>query len=174
MSKLIYLTGGAACGKSTYALDLAKASGEEVTFIATATYSDKEMYEKIAAHKRERPKSWELIEVGEGSLLEAVRKVNTAVAIIDCITMFTSTQVVLLEQTRETIIKLILEALKAMQEHQTCNQFIIVSNEVGWGLIPEHVLGRAYRETLGAVNKKVMASSDEAILFISGFPLRLK
>jgi adenosylcobinamide kinase/adenosylcobinamide-phosphate guanylyltransferase len=173
--EIIYITGGAACGKSTYASDIAeRLGGAAVTFIATAIKSDDEMRKKISLHKKIRPAAWKTIEVGDGLLTESIKKITTPVAVVDCMTMFASTRMVIHKETQKKIVAHTVRAVRVMQKHPVCKIFIIVSNEVGWGLVPEHPIGRVFRETLGTVNKKIMASCDKAFLLVSGHPLQLK
>ena len=174
MSKLVYITGGAACGKSAYAGDAAlKACGESVTFIATATLSDDEMRAKIAAHRTTRPAAWKTVELGLDSLADVLRTVDTRAVIVDCMTMFTATRMTAGVSDAQ-ILAYVREAIDVMRMPQNDRRYFIVSNEVGWGIVPEHSLARRFRELLGAVNKMLMAAADDGILLVSGRALKVK
>jgi adenosylcobinamide kinase/adenosylcobinamide-phosphate guanylyltransferase len=148
----------------------------KVLFVATAEAKDEEMRLRIATHKKSRPASWATLEaplnVGE-RLKENIG--NTQTVVIDCITMLVS-NVILQEDSpaseEERVLTEINELVKAMD--QSSATFILVTNEVGLGLVPDNALGRIYRESLGRANQILARHADEVYLLITGIPLRLK
>ncbi len=170
------MLGGARSGKSTRAQEMAEGLGGPVLFCATAEALDDEMRDRIEAHKRSRPSNWDTIESSHNvghALREQDRDYNTV--IIDCITMlvsnclnndFTSGQA---EQAAAAEITLL---VKLMQERRS--NFILVSNEVGSGLVPENKLGRLYRDMLGQANQQLAKCADEVYLMAAGQSLRMK
>jgi adenosylcobinamide kinase/adenosylcobinamide-phosphate guanylyltransferase len=174
LTKIIFIIGGAASGKSTYAQQLAIKSGKPVTLIATATASDPEMASKIAAHQKARPRSWLTLETQNEALFKMIKLAKTPVIIIDCLTMFVSTQMVISGKNKDQILVQTESIIKAIKNHKACKKFIIVSNEVGSGLVPDSKQSRDFREILGAVNKKFMAAAHQGILMVAGQPLHVK
>ena len=167
---LIYVTGGARSGKSSFAERRAAAlGGERVTYLATAQAFDAEMAERIARHRRERPAGWHTLEepLSVPSVLEKVQ----GVALLDCLSLWVS-NLMLRGNSDEDI----LAAADALIEAQSRRggPMIAVSNEVGFGIVPDNALARRYRDTLGRVNQRVAAASDEAWLLVSGLSVRLK
>lgn len=170
--KLILVLGGARAGKSTFALRLAKEIAGEgsVTFIATAQALDEEMSQRIARHREERPSHWTTIEEPY-HLDEALIKVsNPGVALVDCLTLFTSNW--LLREDEHTLNEVSNRFLTNVRSQS--QTVIVVSNEVGLGLVPETPLGRSFRDLLGRVNQQFAEAADEVYLLVAGLPLRLK
>jgi adenosylcobinamide kinase / adenosylcobinamide-phosphate guanylyltransferase len=163
--------GGVRSGKSRFALELAR-QFERVAFIATARASDDEMREKIRRHKVERPDHWRVIE--EPLELDRVLK-EDAVAfdllLVDCLTFFASN---LLDDSGDCSeisarISPLLDALRT-----TSASVVLVSNEVGSGVVPAYPAGRRFRDLLGEINQKVAAIADNVVLLVAGVPLALK
>ncbi len=171
---IIFVTGGARSGKSTFALEIARASQEPVTFIATAQAFDAEMIERITRHQLERrslenPNQWVTIEAPT-DVKTALENVQTKVVILDCLSLLVSN--LMLENNSETQI---LERIKTMLEIAKIRdlKLIVVSNEVGSGIVPEYPLGRIFRDILGRANQLVAGISSEAYLLVAGLSLRL-
>jgi adenosylcobinamide kinase/adenosylcobinamide-phosphate guanylyltransferase len=170
---LTFIVGGARSGKSTYALGLAEKS-KNVAFIATCTYadSDPEMARRIELHKKERPSHWQTFEESRNiaSLLEQIGS-KSDVILIDCLTLFVSQM--LIEAVDEAVVEdqaqEIIHAVKAIK-----GQVIMVSNEVGLGVVPEYPLGRQFRDVSGRINQKVACAADEVFFMVSGLPLKVK
>jgi adenosylcobinamide kinase/adenosylcobinamide-phosphate guanylyltransferase len=173
------LLGGARSGKSTLALRLATESGGSVGVVATATASDGEMTVRIANHRAERPPAWRTFElptrVGEGIASEPD---VPDVLILDCITLLASNVLLALpepvdgevaEAAVDAEIDALLHAYRRGSSH-----WIVVSNEVGLGLVPPYPLGRVYRDALGRANQRLAAEADEVLLLVAGLPMRLK
>ncbi|OGS35352.1 MAG: bifunctional adenosylcobinamide kinase/adenosylcobinamide-phosphate guanylyltransferase [Elusimicrobia bacterium RIFOXYB2_FULL_49_7] len=172
MAKLIFLTGGARSGKSSYALELAKQHGKRVTFIATCVPLDKEMKKRVALHKKARPSSWRTIEEPY-KLIEALKKNSpkTDVYIIDCLTLWLS-NMMLSGNTEKSIKNYIRKFTNFKQNFKPA--IILISNEVGSGIVPENKLARDFRDLAGSINQAIARHSDEAYAMISGYPIRLK
>lgn len=170
--KLILVLGGARAGKSTFALRLAKdyAGEGSVTFIATAQALDAEMEQRIARHREERPKNWTTIEEPYHLDEALVNVSDSGVALVDCLTLFVSNW--LLREDEHTLNEVTQRFLANVRSRT--QTVIVVSNEVGLGLVPETPLGRTFRDLLGRVNQQFAEAADEVYLLVAGLPLRLK
>ncbi len=175
------LLGGARSGKSRHALELA-ASHERVVFIATALASDGEMADKILRHQQERPPEWKTVEVST-ELAQALlaQSAQTDVIIVDCLTLFASS---LLDRSfsmsesngkdagRVWLDERITELCNALEE--TSAAVVLVTNEVGSGIVPAFPAGRLFRDVLGQLNQRVAAVADTVLLMVAGLPLTVK
>ncbi|TET45008.1 bifunctional adenosylcobinamide kinase/adenosylcobinamide-phosphate guanylyltransferase [Candidatus Aerophobetes bacterium] len=172
MAKLIFITGGARSGKSRFAVNLAKQLASKVTFVATAIPKDEEMLERIRQHQKDRPAHWRTMEEGKNLSL-ALSQLDTSceLVLIDCLSFLISN--LLLDNTEEeNIIKQVKEiAGKALHLTPT---FIVVSNEVGYGVVPPTRLGRKFRDICGRANQIMAEQAQEVYLMISGIPMRIK
>lgn len=172
MGKLIFVTGGCRSGKSTLALDLAKKRKGRTAFIATAVGIDGEMRRRIKDHKSQRPAEWKTFEqpyAVSGLLGKIGADFDTI--ILDCVTVYLTNLLVKkyrIAEIEEEIQRVIL----AIKEGPC--RCIIVSNEVGMGIVPATGLGRKFRDLAGGVNKQLAAAADEMYLLVSGIPLRIK
>lgn len=167
---LTVLLGGARSGKSRWAVRLAVKTGQPVAFVATAEARDQEMAERISRHREQRPAEWATVE--EPRLLaDALRGVDhDRTVIVDCLTLWVSN---LLEQglADDAIRGRAHEAAKLASEH--AGEVIVVSNEVGSGVVPVTHLGRRYQDLLGEVNAIWVAEAARAALVVAGRPLWL-
>jgi adenosylcobinamide kinase/adenosylcobinamide-phosphate guanylyltransferase len=164
--------GGARSGKSRYAQQLA-AESRHVVFVATATISDEEMRAKIDRHRADRPRDWTTIE--EPLDLPRVlreREAESDLIVVDCLTLYVANLLDAEGENDEAIDRRI-EALCATLRRTQC-AIVLVSNEVGSGIVPEYPLGRRYRDLLGELNQRVAAVADDAVLMVAGLPLALK
>jgi adenosylcobinamide kinase/adenosylcobinamide-phosphate guanylyltransferase len=180
MGRLTLILGGARSGKSTYAERLASRDGSRVAYIATAQGLDAEMAARIAAHQTKRPTSWETLEipynVGEAIQAHPVRD-DTAVILLDCLTLLVANLVMQAssdvnvpdERLANELVASELEQLVAAIAGHSFD-WIVVSNEVGMGLVPPYPLGRIYRDLLGWANQRL---ADEVYFMIAGIPMRL-
>lgn len=161
------VVGGARSGKSAYAERQALASGLAVTYIATGEARDEEMAARIAHHRTRRPAGWRTLEEPL-RLADALHRTaaRDACLLVDCLTLWL-TNVLLAE--REDEIDALLDALPALPGH-----LILVSNEVGWGIVPENALARRFRDEQGRLNQRVAALADRVTLVAAGLPLTLK
>ena len=171
MAKIIFILGGARSGKSTYALTLAKKESKKVAFIATCQALDKEMTQRIQRHRKTRPKDWQIFEEPY-DVAGLLNKIGTKfeLVLIDCLTLLVSN--LMLKGFRESAIKKefnrILSAL-----NKTNAKVIIVSNEVGLGIVPQNKLARDFRDIAGKVNQVVAAKSDEVFFMVAGIPAKI-
>jgi len=173
----ILILGGARSGKSSYALSIAKKlsgnhdpGSSRYLFIATAQACDDEMKQRIDAHKRQRGNTWHTIEepVFLGRTLESACN-DFPVILIDCLTMWLSNLILTDEaDTGEEIDAMIL-AMKNCASH-----LILVSNEVGMGIVPEHPLGRRFRDLQGRLNQDIARLCSAVIFMAAGLPMVLK
>lgn len=170
MGKKILITGGIKSGKSRFALKLAREMGNgEKIFIATARSIDEDMEKKIEKHKEERGIDFKTIEAPI-HLGNALSEVRHSTAVIDCLTLWLSNlffEIKEEEKSRET--DSFVEALNNFDGNA-----IIVTNEVGWGIIPADEISRRYQSELGSLNQRVAEICDEVYVLISGLPLRVK
>ena len=170
-SRLTLITGGARSGKSALAQKIGEAWRGQVCFVATATAGDEDMADRIARHRRERPASWTTMEspvevasdirgVAEGSLV-----------IIDCVTMWVSN---LLLQGYEA--EKVEEAAATLSEFlgQRESPSVVVTNEVGLGIVPDNELARRYRDTLGRVNQLIARQAGVTLFASMGQVTKLK
>ncbi len=168
MGRLIFILGGARSGKSSFALELAKKTGKIVTFIATAVPFDSEMKERINNHKGSRPKNWKTIET-VNNLDEEIYREGNEVILIDCLTIYVSN---LINLCKDEILNHIKKIIKAIKKSQS--KFIVVSNEVGFGIVPNNKLSRKYRDILGWVNQIFALEADEFYVMFAGIPINMK
>jgi adenosylcobinamide kinase/adenosylcobinamide-phosphate guanylyltransferase len=186
--ELVLVIGGARSGKSRYAEDLASQFGEQVLYVATARAGDPEMEARIAAHRESRPSSWHTLEA-TSQVGQAIRKALLAtsadVVVLDCLTLLVSN--VLLgdawlsegdyeEMDGNAAAKRVdreLDSLVATFQDGSV-PWIVVSNEVGWGLVPPYPAGRVYRDLLGWANQRLAATADRVYLLVAGIPVDVK
>jgi adenosylcobinamide kinase / adenosylcobinamide-phosphate guanylyltransferase len=164
--------GGVRSGKSRYALQLA-ARVRRVTFLATAERrEDEEMQRKIERHRAERPEHWSTIEepLNLPSVIGSTS--NCDLLLIDCLTLFAGK---LIEVHGENLMAIdaTVDSLCAALKNSPCS-VVLVSNEVGSGVVPAFELGRRYRDLLGEINQRVAAIADHVVLMVAGLPLALK
>ena len=180
MGKLTFILGGARSGKSAYAQRLGERQGGHVTFLATATASDDEMQVRITRHRAERPAAWATREIPHG-IAAALRlaPLQTDVVLLDCITLLVSNLLFLDgfgepdEKTVTLRVDAEIEALLTLIERDSA-EWIVVSNEVGLGLVPEYPLGRIYRDLLGRANAQLAARADKVTWLVAGIPVPIE
>lgn len=187
-STLTLILGGARSGKSSYAEILAPKLGRPVLYVATAEALDGEMRARVASHRASRPPEWATLEapLNTGAALQAAPEAEGAgVILLDCLTLLVSNVLLSTEGAdgpeaseldtdlaREAVqaeVEALLEAQRVLGAH-----LIVVSNEVGLGLVPPYRLGRVYRDCLGWANQELASIADRAILMIAGLPVDLK
>ena len=185
-----FVLGGARSGKSDYALGLARqlAGDGPVLFIATAQPGDDEMAERIARHRSERPGHWQTLEapLAVGRLWQEYQISNTQyptprVAVLDCLTLLISNLLFAGEIDAESEDESVLqrrvnaEIDDLLAAHSRLNvPLIVVSNEVGLGIVPAGRISRLYRDLLGRVNRRLAGAADHAHFLLAGIPLDLK
>lgn len=178
VGNLTLILGGVRSGKSTYAEQRARAHGGRVAYVATSIPFDDEMRARVATHRAQRPAHWQTIEaptgVGSAVLAQADRP---AIVLLDCITVLANNVILPLGDEPDYIeaqarmdaeIDDILAAIEA-----TDARWLVVSNEVGMGIVPPYPLGRVYRDVLGRVNQRLAAAADEPLFIIAGLALPL-
>ena len=170
--QLTLILGGARSGKSTHALRLAAARGAEVLFIATAEARDGEMATKIARHRAERPGHWRTLEAPRAPAAALVQAPAAPVVVLDCVTLWVS-NLLLADGVAWEAAEAELDALLAWYR-QSDSELIVVSNEVGLGLVPGDPISRAYREWLGWFNQRLAVEADRVYLLIAGLAVDLK
>ncbi len=171
--RLTLILGGARSGKSDYARKLAQErGGSDVLFIATAQAGDEEMRTRIENHRAERPREWQVIE-SPRRVASELAGCHPSVALLDCVTLWVSN--VLLAEKHNVERTMMLEVDQVLAWHRsTETELIVVSNEVGMGVVPDNELGRAYRDLLGAVNRRLAAAADEVYFVVAGLPTQVK
>jgi adenosylcobinamide kinase/adenosylcobinamide-phosphate guanylyltransferase len=174
--QIILLLGGARSGKSRYAQQLASNLGDKILFVATGEALDEEMQARITEHRKNRPKSWSTLEIPTGIGKKIKKGIGDAkVVIIDCLTLLVSN---LLRdkpdypEAEKRVTSEINELITAMEKLDA--SFVIVSNEVGMGLVPDTRLGRIYRDMLGKANQLLASHATEVYLMVACLPVRVK
>jgi len=162
------IIGGAASGKSLWAENYTLSATKRPLYIATAQPFDTEMEEKIAAHRARRTAQWELKEAPL-DLVEALSGLTSeSCALIDCLTMWLSNHL-LADTPLEPLETDLLKALSICPA-----QLVLVTNEVGYSVVPENALARKFRTAQGQLNQKLAAAANKVVLFTAGLPLVLK
>jgi len=159
--------GGARSGKSRYAESLITASKPPWTYIATAEAGDEEMAARIRIHRERRGSSWRTIEAAR-ELATVLAECETTPVLVDCLTLWLS-NVVLARADIDDEINRLEKALLAMKA-----PIVLVANEVGLGIVPEHPLGRQFRDWQGILNQHMAAQADRVVLMVAGLPLVVK
>lgn len=173
--ELILILGGARSGKSGFAERLAR-QGRRVLFVATAEARDEDMKRRIAAHRDRRPATWETLEEPV-DLVAALRPVLNRydTFLLDCLTLWVSNMLLNKQDDANASAEILDSAGQLMDLiEETEATWILVSNEVGLGIVPSSVLGRAYRDTLGQVNQAAASRANRAYLMTAGLTLELK
>lgn len=179
MSTITLLLGGARSGKSSHAQKLAEDSGKSVTFLATAQAFDEEMSARIQKHRSERPAHWGTLEVPLG-IAPHVKRIQSEVVILDCITLLASN--LMMQFVKDDLVDeapFMQSLQKEMEEliqaiHESGKDWIIVSNEVGLGLVPPYQMGRVYRDAVGGVNQQLAREADSVLFMAAGIPMKIK
>lgn len=163
------ILGGARSGKSALAEDRARASGRSVCYIATAEAGDDEMAERIAAHRRRRPADWETVEAAYW-LVEALTAAARAdrLLLVDRLTLWLANRLGEGDGGEAPWADLV-DALPGL-----ASEIVLVSNEVGFGIVPDNAVARRFRDAAGRMNQAVAAECERVTLVAAGCPLTLK
>lgn len=185
MSNLILITGGARSGKSTFAEQMAEKSGENVLYIATALPTDAEMQERIKCHQRRRPKEWDTFE-GYRDLKRIFHLEKTYdVILLDCVTVMVSN--LMFDLSGTAIDQMSAEKLQSIETEieREVKEFldetslhratlIMVTNEVGYGIVPDNRLARFFRDVAGRINQYIASRANGVYLTVCGIPMKIK
>lgn len=178
--QFFFITGGARSGKSRHAEDLALSLGPPVTYVATAEALDEEMEARIREHRRRRPEDWSTIEEPR-AVAEVIEKIGDrgGAIIIDCLTLLISNllfQHTAGQQDSERLQKQALTEIERLAAAAwSCRAHVIlVSNELGMGLVPSYPQGRLFRDVAGWANQILAAKADKAYFLVAGHVLDLK
>lgn len=167
MPHLSFVTGGARSGKSGFAERLARLGAAPRTYIATAQAWDDEMRDRIARHRDDRGTDWHTVEAPL-DLAGALAAVASGTVLVDCATLWLSNRM-LAGHDLEAATKDLLAALAA-----TPVPVVLVSNEVGWGIVPDNALARRFRDAQGRLNQAVAARADSVLFMVAGLPMKVK
>lgn len=172
MSRITFVIGGARSGKSTFAKQLAKNQGNRVVYIATSEVLDSEMAHRIKLHKQSRPRSWQTIEEPI-QIVKVIRLLDKGIEVIliDCLTLLVS-NMFLGGMSEKKIVDEIARICCYLKKSKAST--IIVSNEVGLGIVPDNKLARDFRDIAGRVNQLVAKQADEVYMMCAGLSVRLK
>ncbi len=170
--------GGCKSGKSTHALALAhrvsvdKLSESSKIFVATSVPTDPEMQERVVAHKKERGKGWLTIEEPI-SLFEVIEEYSKKadIILVDCLTLWIS-NMLYKEYDKKKIFRCLEKLIQALNKAE-CS-VILVSNEVGAGIVPENKLARKFRDIAGVVNQKIAQTVSNVVWIVAGIPVNIK
>jgi adenosyl cobinamide kinase/adenosyl cobinamide phosphate guanylyltransferase len=167
LPKLTLVLGGARSGKSRYAESLFAALPPPWLYVATAEAGDEEMRARIGAHRARRGPDWRTVEVPR-HLVAALQKAGTTPVLVDCLTLWLS-NLMLADIDIEAETGHLERALVA-----AVAPVVLVANEVGSGVVPDHPLGRKFRDLQGVLNQRIAARADRVVLMVAGLPLALK
>lgn len=186
MSKIILVTGGARSGKSTLAEKLTKEIGKNIVYIATSIITDDDMQDRVNKHKQSRPEEWTTIErfsnfnemIGYNDFL------NSDTVLLDCMTImvtnllfenevdFDTCSMDIINEIEKNIFIEVKKLLNVMKENE--KNIIIVTNELGMGLVPAYRLGSIFRDIAGRINQYIANEADDVYLTVSGIPVKIK
>ncbi|MCB6179004.1 bifunctional adenosylcobinamide kinase/adenosylcobinamide-phosphate guanylyltransferase [Rhodobacter sp. Har01] len=165
---LTLVTGGARSGKSRFAEGLARASGLPRRYLATAQAFDAEMAQRIARHRDDRGTGWETVEAPLDLCPALAAAAADSVTLIDCVTLWLTNHM-LAGHDLQAQADMLFSSLAACR-----GKVIVVSNEVGWGIVPENALARAFRDEQGRLSQRLAAEAGLVVAVIAGLPLALK
>jgi adenosylcobinamide kinase / adenosylcobinamide-phosphate guanylyltransferase len=172
MGKMIFITGGCRSGKSRFALDYADRHFSKKLYLATGEVLDEEMAHRVENHKKARGPEWQTVE----EPVEIVDKISaygnkTEVILLDCVTLWLSN--LLLRWDNESRIMEEVDRLSTAVKESRAT-LIVVTNEVGMGIVPDNPLGRRYRDLAGTANQRMAEVADTVVFMVSGIPIFLK
>ncbi len=173
MKKTTFVIGGCRSGKSSHAQQLAEATAAAGrVYVATCIPYDQEMKDRVMRHQNVRDRSWRTVEAPiELPAAIGAAAMNESVILVDCLTLWT-TNLLLSPETSPHIDRHV-TALVAALERAVC-PVILVSNEVGAGIVPENPLARQFRDVMGTVNQRIAACADEVVWTVAGIPVTIK
>jgi len=196
LAKLILILGGARSGKSSFAQQMAERLGDKVLFVATAKPLDDEMALRIEEHKRRRVESWRTLEIDSNVGQQLIGQIGDAeVVLLDCVTLLVSNILTgegrgpfsspstgedegeakndaAISEAENQVMAEIKDLIACIDKHKGI--FIVVSNEVGLGLVPDNKLGRIYRDLLGKANQLLAQHANEVYFMAAGIPVKIR
>jgi adenosylcobinamide kinase/adenosylcobinamide-phosphate guanylyltransferase len=170
-AQIILVTGAARSGKSQYAERRASEIGERRLYLATAEAKDEEMAERIAEHRKRRGRDWTTIEQPL-ELAEAIAAQRGRIdcVVVDCLTLWISN--LLMARDAKHAMEKVEELIQALPTLDF--SIVFVTNEVGWGIVPDNPLARKFRDLTGWTNQRIAQVADEVVLMVAGVPLTVK
>ncbi len=181
MGDLWFVTGGARSGKSTFAESLALGTDADVVYLATMEPGDDELLDRVQRHQARRPAGWTTVEEPLRLAGALVSVPGAACVLIDCVSLWVTNRLLELDDEEPSLaavsaleaaldaeVDALLDAIRARD-----GVTIVVTNEVGSGLVPPYALGRVYRDVLGRVNQRVSRAAGRAWLLVAGRALEL-
>ncbi len=177
MARTIFVTGGARSGKSVFSEQKAEEFGDRLGYVATAQSLDGEMADRIERHRTRRGPQWHTIEeplLLSRSLEEADGTYEAI--LVDCVTLWLTNLLFAFEHDGPAVERRIRGEVEQLAQtlQRMVTPVILVSNEVGMGIVPEHHLARLFRDIAGSANQSLAAAADEVFMVISGIPLKIK
>jgi adenosylcobinamide kinase / adenosylcobinamide-phosphate guanylyltransferase len=172
MGHLLLVTGGTRSGKSRYAMERASLWGPRVLYVATCQPADAEMQARVRRHQAERPAAWMTIEPG-AQVLPAIQAQASDVdgILLDCLTLYVSNM--LMSGSGELEVMQQVDAL-CVALRDVGRPAVVVTNEVGWGVVPETPLGRLFRDAAGRANQVAARHAQEVVMLVCGLPVVIK
>jgi adenosylcobinamide kinase/adenosylcobinamide-phosphate guanylyltransferase len=172
MSRVIFITGGARSGKSRLAEELLDSFGGPLAYIATCEPRDAEMEERVARHRQRRGPAWHTIEE-PFALADALRRHDGSFngMLVDCVTLWL-TNLLLRSDDPQQVLAEVNALIASFSVLETT--LVLVSSEVGMGIVPENRLARTFRDLAGEANELLAKAADEVYVLFSGLPLKLK
>jgi len=166
--RLTLVLGGARSGKSRYAESLITALPSPWIYVATAEARDAEMAERIAFHRTQRGTGWQTIEAPHDLALRLESAPAGTPVLVDCLTLWLSNRML-----AEVDVEAEIVTLEAVLDRRA-GPLVLVSNEVGFGIVPDNALARRFRDLQGRLNQRVAAHADRVVLVVAGLPLTVK
>lgn len=184
MGEILFVTGGARSGKSTFAEGLAKgfaSAGRDVVYIATMQPGDDELRDRVARHRAQRPAGWATLEASEGIRDALAGVADGACVLLDCLSLWVTNRLLALDSDEpgaravQALERALDDELDAFLDaaRRRAGPVVLVTNEVGAGVVPPYPLGRVYRDLLGRANQRASRSAGRAWLLVSGRALEL-
>ncbi len=185
MGRIILITGGARSGKSRYAEQLITGFGDDIVYVATAKAMDKEMADRIAKHRVQRPASWQTFESPtRPSGVIAAEGGRAAGILLDCLTVMVTNRMLAHSMDWEvpTVAQMNLVEADVLAETEAIvsavansrADLVAVTNEVGYGIVPLSPMARFFRDCAGRVNQRMAMAAAEVFLVVAGIPMQIK